>query len=148
MSRKPTRAELEQATEQYSRDYFATSQALNAFMRGETSEAWRKGDYTVRACEPNGAHGGIVMVTFAPRDTDQRAHTQCHYFEAWFDCVARHCGDSDEARELRELAYKAQTWIRHEQTVPSSPAAHLKQTFKRVMARCLAENGPIVGVPA
>lgn len=90
---------------------------LNALANNETEFVGRRGDYSVSIADPSGAHGGLVIVKFAPKG--QRAMTTPFYFELWkptVDEAACHC-PNDNTLALRELAEMAGRMIREAQRI-------------------------------
>lgn len=112
--KKDTRKQLEEKAQAFSLECEAHAQALNAFLNWEVSPAFRNKDYTLRIAYPERGHGGIVLVTFHPHDSNQKPYTSAYFWERWFQSTREHAALSaftKESRELLELAYKAQTWI-------------------------------------
>ena len=57
-------------------------EAVNAIANGESVHVGRKGNYSISVVHADRAHGGIVLVRFAPQG--QPPYQTAYYFEEWF----------------------------------------------------------------
>jgi hypothetical protein len=94
--------------------------ALNRYMHEGADGIFRTADYTLHVIDPNGASGGILLVTYHPKcNPDQKPYTSAHYWEEWYSRNVRDGGLAftcdPEGIALRETAYKVQTWIAQKQ---------------------------------
>lgn len=97
--------------------------ALEASLANRLVMIGRGNGWTLRLAQPLGAHGGIAVVTYGPRD--QFPSTRAEHFEGWkrgVDEAATH-SPTAENLYLRHLAELAAAYIRDAQRLVDSGAA-------------------------
>jgi hypothetical protein len=105
--------------EQYASENTALAIALNAILNKEETFVVRTGDYTLRVVRPCGSHGGVVLVTFAPKDNRSQApFTTASYWEAYYRWACDYCGSVQtmESLALRDAAFKCDSWVKAQQS--------------------------------
>lgn len=109
--KQPTKQQLFERAEQYSRENCVMSWAMNALVNGECHRIGKSHHYTVQTCGEDAAHGGIAIVTFSP--PGQRPYTTAHYFDEWFDYWRDYnpVQNDTETLAVRELAYAAKRYV-------------------------------------
>lgn len=107
-----TKKQLEETARRESENSTVSGIALNAVIEGRVKWA-HQGAYKIGVCACTAAHGGVVIVRFAPGD--QAPHSSAYYWENWWPNARAYLPHDADGLHYKNAAIKAHALLLEEQ---------------------------------